>query len=124
MKIREFAEKNNIKSVVKSILHFHGIKINSLEAFEKWYQNKVRALSNILDLDYKLNPHRLRASHISILAEFGVHLEYIVLDLGFGVGWEDLNTARIFYLRISEELKSRVLREAEARAKEIISKYI
>jgi hypothetical protein len=51
-------------------------------------------------------------------------LEYIVLDLGFGVGWEDLNTARIFYLRISEELKNRVLKEAEARAKEIISKYI
>jgi transposase len=124
MKIKEYAEKNNIKSVVKSILHFYGIRINSLEAFEKWYQNKVRALSRILDLDYKLNPHRLRASHISILAEFGVHLEYIVLDLGFGVGWEDLNTARIFYLRISEELKSRVLREAEARAKEIISKYI
>ena len=102
LKVREWALANNIKSVVKSILMYEGIKKTTVSSFREWYIDKVTKITKEV-LGKELTPHRLRSAHVSILAEFGVPLELVCSDSGFGVGWEDLSTAVIFYLRFSRQ---------------------
>jgi hypothetical protein len=73
-----------------------------------------------LNLGFELTPHDIRRSHLAILAEFGVPLEVAcggLMDLG--VGWEDLKTAYVFYLRYSKYAKQKVMETIQARKKEI-----
>jgi hypothetical protein len=106
----KYARRNNIKSVVKTILHYHGIRnIESVVQFEKWYNKMVEYIRYILNKPESLTPHKLRSSHVAILSELGLHLEYIVLNLGFGVGWSDINTARAFYMRVSKEFLQKMI---------------
>jgi len=103
LEVREFAMKNNIKSVVKAILMYEGLNGKwTVARFARWYNNRVRKITKDV-LGKELNPHRLRSAHVSILAEFGVPLELVCSNSGFGVGWEDLSTAMVFYLRFSRQ---------------------
>lgn len=108
-----YAQKNNIKSIIKSILLSHGLDDNwTVHKFRKWYTTHLRkTISKILNK--RIIPHRLRSAHISIAAELRLPLEYVLQDVGFGVGWEDLTTATHFYLRISRDLIEEYLRNAE-----------
>jgi len=116
-----YAKKNNIKSVIKTILNYHGINnIETIIQFERWYNRMINCVRYILNKPESLTPHKLRSSHIAILSELGLHLEYAILNLGFGVGWSDLATARAFYMRISKEYLQRmieVVRENASRIK-------
>jgi hypothetical protein len=127
-KIREFAKRNNIRSVIKSILAYYGVikpgDKYSVASFEKFYSKWVKALKKILDLEYEITPHRLRSAHVSILSEFGVHLEYIVENIGWGVGWDDLNTAREFYREISQTYLNQMIATAERNATQLVSKIL
>jgi integrase len=102
-KLKEFADKKGYKSIVKTILHYYGLRYESIDAFERWY--RVRCMSLIRGITGKnVRPHDIRASHISILADIGVPLEVAVSpQSGFGSGWEDLRTAVMYYWRISEK---------------------
>jgi Phage integrase family. len=115
LKVREYALKNNIKSVVKSILLYENVKSNgkwSVMSFESWYMRKVKkVIKDVLGIE--MTPHRLRSAHVSILAEFGVPLELICENTGFGVGWEDLSTAIQFYLRFSRQKVEEYFRRIE-----------
>jgi integrase len=118
LKVREFALSKGIRSVVKSILMYEGVRFRngkySVGAFERWYSSRVKEVTKTV-LGIKFTPHRLRSSHVSILAEFGVPLELSCSDSGFGVGWEDLGTAVHYYLRFSrhkvEEYFNRILQQ-------------
>ena len=102
-------------SVIKSIT---GIK--TVGEFEKWYRDLLERISKMLELPYRLKPHDIRRSHLSILAELGVPLEIACSgSMSFGVGWEDLKTAYIFYLRFSKHLRSKILATIRERQKEI-----
>jgi len=118
-KYYEYAREHGIRSVVKTICRANGIAVDTVEAFRKWYSKSLKKLRKLLDLEYDIEPHMLRSAHISILAELGVHLEYAIENIGFGVGWEDLNTARVFYRRISEELLNEVIQRAQERARSL-----
>jgi Phage integrase family. len=88
--------------------------------FAKWYRGVLRKISELLGLPFRLVPHDLRRSHISILAELGVPLEIAVSGhMDFGVGWEDLKTAVVFYLRFSRYVKQKVMEQINERKKEI-----
>jgi len=116
-KIREFAEKNNIDSVIKSILMYFNVKPRngkwSVVAFQNWYSDNVKKLRKMLNLPWSINPHRLRSAHISILAQLKIPMEIALSNVGFGVGWFSLDTAMHFYLRFSESLVSDYLRIAD-----------
>jgi len=126
-KIRVFAEKNNIDSVVKSILLYYDVKPNgkgkytkwTVGAFRNWYTNWVKKLRKMLNLPWSMNPHRLRSAHISILAQLKIPMEIALSNIGFGVGWFSLDTAMRFYLRFSESL----INEYLANAEELKKKY-
>jgi hypothetical protein len=80
----------------------------------------LEKISKLLNLPFKLVPHDMRRSHISILAELGVPLEIAVSGhMDFGVGWEDLKTAVVFYLRFSRYVKQKVMEQINQRKKEI-----
>ena len=120
-RIYEFAKAKGIDSVVKSILMYYRVKPYngtwSVNAFKRWYKKRVKEIPKLLGEKWKeFTPHRLRSAHISILAELRIPLEIVLSNVGFGSGWFDLNTARIYYLRFSQPLISEYL----ARAKEII----
>lgn len=103
LKVREWALAQGIKSVVKSILLYEGVGNGrkwTVSRFERWYIDRVSWVVKYV-LGKEMTPHRLRSAHVSILAEFGVPLELVCSDAGFGVGWEDLSTAVTFYLRFS-----------------------
>jgi len=88
--------------------------------FMKFYEKVLEKVSKLLNLGFKLVPHDIRRSHLAILAEFGVPLEVACGGLmDFGVGWEDLKTAYIFYLRYSKYAKQKVMETIQARKKEI-----
>jgi hypothetical protein len=88
--------------------------------FVKYYSKLCEKISKLLNLPFKLKPHDIRRSHLSILAELGVPLEIAVSGhMSFGVGWEDLKTAYIFYLRFSKHLKSKIMEEIRQRQLEI-----
>ena len=107
-------EKGNI---VKSLLG-----VETVGEFVKKYTSLLKRISKLLNLPYTLKPHDLRRSHISILAELGIPLEYAVSGhFDFGVGWEDLKTAVYFYLRFSRYTKEILKKQMETRKKEIIS---
>lgn len=88
--------------------------------FMKWYRDLCKKISKLLSLPFELVPHDIRRSHLSILAELGVPLEIACSgQLGFGVGWENLDTAYVFYLRLSKHVKQRIISDIRQRQKEI-----
>lgn len=101
-------------SIIKTLT---GLK--TVSEFEKYYRNLLKDISQKLNLEFTLTPHDLRRSHISILAELGIPLEIAVSGLmDFGVGWEDLSTALIFYTRFSKHKKESLLKELRERQKQ------
>ncbi|RLG82787.1 MAG: hypothetical protein DRO40_06625 [Thermoprotei archaeon] len=115
-KVYEWASKKGIKSVVKSILLYYGINGRSswsVNSFKNWYSKWCKKLRELLNLPWDMTPHRLRSAHISILAELRIPMELALQNTGFGVGWEDINTAMLFYLRFSKNLINDYLNEAE-----------
>jgi hypothetical protein len=102
-------------SIIKTIT-----KLNTVGEFANWYRKVLEEVSKMLGLPYRLKPHDIRRSHLSILAELGVPLEIACSgSMSFGVGWEDLKTAYIFYLRFSKHLRSKILTTIRERQKEI-----
>lgn len=90
----------------------------TVKEFERYYRKLLKDISVKLGLEFTLVPHDLRRSHISILAELGVPLEIAVSGLmDFGVGWEDLSTALIFYTRFSKHKKEMLIKELRERQK-------
>jgi len=81
----------------------------------------LRRISKLLELPFELKPHDLRRSHISILAELGVPMEYAISGhMDFGVGWEDAKTALVFYLRFSKYTKQLLMQKIEETKKKIL----
>ena len=108
-------------SIIKDILRYDGIMINTVGEFRKWYIKTLRKIIKLLGYDYDFKPHDMRRTHISVLAELGVPLELAVSDkLPLGVGWDDLKTAVLFYLRFSKHTWERVLRIVESGKKEFM----
>jgi len=98
-------------------------KCKTVKEFRRYYEKLLERISKLLNLQFKLTPHDLRRSHISILAELGIPMEISCSGLlDFGVGWEDLSTALIFYTRFSRYVKEKLLEEASKRKKEIEEK--
>jgi hypothetical protein len=117
LKVRDWALAQGIKSVVKSILLYEGVGNGrkwTVSRFENWYTDRVSWVVKYV-LGKEITPHRLRSAHVSILAEFGVPLELVCSDAGFGVGWEDLSTAVKFYLRFSRQKVEDYFKLIEAR---------
>ncbi|RLF07199.1 MAG: hypothetical protein DRJ60_03245 [Thermoprotei archaeon] len=113
--LRKYAREKG--SIIASIT-----KLKSIKDFENWYKRTLRKISKLLELPFTLSPHDIRRSGLSILAELGVPLEIACSDrLALGVGWEDLKTAYVYYLRFSKTTKERVLREIEAAKTAIVS---
>jgi len=122
-KIYEWAKHKGYKSVVKSILLYCGVKPRNhngkwtVSAFRAWYSRMCKKLKDLLGLPWDITPHRLRSAHISILAEFRIPMELVLqssANTGFGVGWDDITTAVIFYMRFSMSLINEYLQQAEA----------
>jgi len=104
-------------SIIKSI-----VNIRSVGEFRDWYSDLLKKVSKMLKLNFTLKPHDMRRSHISILAELGVPLEYSLSgNLDFGVGWEDVSTALIYYLRFSKYTKIKLYEMMQSRKAEISS---
>jgi Phage integrase family. len=102
-------------SIIKTLT-----KCKTVKEFERYYRRLLKRVSELLNLPFTLKPHDMRRSHISILAELGIPMEIAVSGLmDFGVGWEDLSTALIFYTRFSRYVKEKLLEEAEKRKREI-----
>ena len=123
----EYARKHNIQSVVKTIVKYYGlVRENKVTVnwFKNWYTRHCSKLKKMLQLPWNINPHRLRSAHVSILAELRIPLE-LVLDhnVGFGVGWDDLTTAKIFYLRFSQSLVNDYLRKAYEIRKSLLTMH-
>jgi len=88
--------------------------LKKIDEFRNWYSKQLKLISRLLNKPFELTPHDMRRSHISILAELGVPMEVAVSGLmDFGVGWEDLTTAIIFYTRFSKYTKQRILEQAQ-----------
>ena len=115
----EYAKRHGIKSVVKTILMYYNINATTITSFEKWYQSRTKMYTKRI-IGVELTPHRIRASHISILYELGVPLELAAYKTGFGVGWADLSTAIDFYWRLT----SQRIKEYMDKAREKISKTL
>jgi len=118
--IYEWARTKGIKSVVKSILMYYNVRPSNstwtVYEFQKWYSRMCSMLKDMLNLPWDITPHRLRSAHISILAEFRIPMELTLqssANTGFGVGWDDISTAVLFYLRFSQTLIQDYLRQAE-----------
>jgi len=109
MRYYEYAKKHNIKSVVKTILLYHDLNITTVNKFERFYKSMTQRIRKILNKPNEFTPHKIRSAHLSILAELGLHLEYSILNIGFGVGWDDIATAQMFYLRISSEYLNKMI---------------
>jgi len=108
----EYAKQHNIKSVVKTILQYYNINATTTERFSDWYIHYTKKYTREL-VNIELTPHRIRASHISILYELGIPLEIIIKkDGGFGVGWEDMSTAIEFYWRLTSQRIQEYMRKA------------
>lgn len=121
-KVYEWARHKGYRSVVKSILLYHGVKPKNhsgkwtVSAFRSWYSKMCKKLRDMLGLPWDITPHRLRSAHISILAEFRIPMELVLqssANTGFGVGWDDITTAVIFYMRFSMSLINEYLQQAE-----------
>ena len=104
-------------SIIKSITN-----IRTVGEFRDWYSDLLKKVSKMLKLNFTLKPHDMRRSHISILAELGIPLEYALSgNLDFGVGWEDVSTALIYYLRFSRYTKLKLFEMMQNRKAEISS---
>jgi integrase len=96
--------------------------MSPMEVYEH-YTKVLRQISGILGLPYTLRPHDIRRSHLSILAELGVDLVSACSgDFQLGVGWEDLKTAYIFYLRYGRRFKEKVWSQIREAKRELLSK--
>ena len=90
--------------------------------FKRWYYRLMEKIKEVLNYPVDLEPHDMRRSHISILAELGVPMEVSCGGLmDFGVGWEDLKTALTFYTRFSRYAKAKIIEMMNARKAEIAS---
>lgn len=97
--------------------------VNTVGEFRERYRNIMKKLSKLLELPFELKPHDLRRSHLSILAELGIPMEYSISGyMDFGVGWEDAKTALVFYLRFSKYTKEVLKKQIEER-KKLIANY-
>jgi integrase len=106
-------------SIIKTLLQRDNLTVAE---FAKWYYKLMRKISKLLELPFTLEPHDLRRSHISILAELGVPMEISCGGLmDFGVGWEDLKTALTFYVRFSRYAKAKIFELMSERKREIES---
>jgi integrase len=104
-------------SIVKTLL---GVEKLTVAEFAKWYYKLMKKISKLLELPFTLKPHDMRRSHISILAELGVPMEVACAGLlDFGVGWEDLKTALVFYTRFSRYAKAKIFESMNTRKQEI-----
>jgi DNA-binding MarR family transcriptional regulator len=93
---------------------------DTIYEFMRFYDKVLAKVSKLLNLGFELTPHDIRRSHLAILAEFGVPLEVACGGLmDFGVGWEDLKTAYVFYLRYSKYAKQKMMETIQLRKKEI-----
>lgn len=98
--------------------------IRSIKEFVKWYSRQLEKVSVLLEKPYKLTPHDMRRSHISILAEFGVPLEWALTNkMMLGVGWDDLSTALLFYVTISPVTEMKLLTQLDEAKKEYPKLY-
>jgi len=103
--ISEFMENRQAKGHIWRTFFPHDSPYTIYETYNNW----LAELSKMLGLQFTLEPHDIRRSHISILAEFGADLVSVCSgEFGLGVGWEDLKTAYKFYLRYSKRLKEKV----------------
>jgi hypothetical protein len=103
--IQEFMEYRQDKGHIWRTFFPHDSPYSIYETYNAW----LAELSKMLGLKFTLEPHDIRRSHISILAEFGADLVSVCSgEFGLGVGWEDLKTAHLFYLRYSKRLKEKV----------------
>lgn len=90
--------------------------------FKTWYAKTCRKIAELLGYP-DLTPHDMRRSHISILAELGVPMEYALSGMtDLGVGWEDAKTALVFYLRFSEYTRELVYEKIEMNKAKIQSR--
>jgi integrase len=106
-------------SIIKTLLNKDKLAVAE---FAKWYYKTLRKISKLLELQFTLKPHDMRRSHISILAELGVPMEVSCGGLlDFGVGWEDLKTALVFYTRFSRYAKAKIFESMNERKREIES---
>ncbi|RLC60867.1 MAG: hypothetical protein DRI01_09495 [Chloroflexi bacterium] len=124
VKVTEIYRKMNPKpeeSVVKTILRYYGINIDTVAQFANWYKKVLKKISKELDLPWTLTPHDMRRAHLSIMADLEIPLEIALKDTGFGVGWDDIKTAVDFYLRISSRRINRIIQRAEEIKKTIES---
>lgn len=89
--------------------------IKTIGKFREWYSALLRKISQLLGLPFTLKPHDMRRSSLSIKAELGIPLELACSDrMPLGVGWEDLKTAYVFYLRFSRTTKEMLLKTIQA----------
>jgi len=103
--IQEFLSYRQDKGHIWRTFFPHDSPYSIYETYNAW----LAELSKMLGLQFTLEPHDIRRSHISILAEFGADLVSVCSgEFGLGVGWEDLKTAYKFYLRYSKRLKEKV----------------
>jgi integrase len=106
-------------NIIKTLL---GKDKLTVAQFKRWYYRLMDKVRETLGLPYELEPHDMRRSHISILAELGVPMEISCGGLmDFGVGWEDLKTALTFYTRFSRYAKAKIYELMNARKAEIAS---
>jgi integrase len=106
-------------SIIKTLLVKESLTVIE---FKRYYEKLMKKISKLLNLQYELNPHDMRRSHISILAELGVPMEISCGGLmDFGVGWEDLKTALTFYTRFSRYAKAKIFESMNTRKAEIES---
>ena len=112
--LKKYAKEKG--SIIKTITG-----IETVGEFQRWYVKLLKQVSELLNLPYTLKPHDLRRSHISILAELGVPMEYAISGyMDFGVGWEDAKTALMWYLRFSKLTKHLLMQKIEETKKKIL----
>jgi DNA-binding Lrp family transcriptional regulator len=109
-------------NVVYSILRYYGVKhIDTVARFQEFYTRYTELIGlalgkYTLTKDGKeslITPHSLRASHISILAELRIPLEIATSPhTGLGVGWDDLKTAKEYYLVFTQALINEYIAQA------------
>jgi len=89
--------------------------IKTVGKFREWYTEVLTKASQLLGLPFTLKPHDMRRSSLSIKAELGIPLELACSDrMPLGVGWEDLKTAYVYYLRFSKTTKEMLLKTIQA----------
>ena len=109
--LRKYAKQEG--SIIKSITGIRYVK-----DFANWYRKLLKKISKLLELKFELKPHDMRRSSISIKAELGIPLELAVSDkMPLGVGWEDLKTAVVFYLRFSRHTIRRLYEQIQSAKK-------